>query len=578
MEANHFADILRLRSQKTPNALAFVFLNDEGNELQRWTYAELDRQARYVASLLKNAGERILLLHPPGPSFVAALFGCFYAGRVAVPTFPPTSKRVIPRLQHIAEDANINTVLTTTQIAEDFSNKYSSLSEFSTSALNWITTDAQSVSKPYPESIIDINDLAILQYTSGSTRDPLGTMITHKNLIVNSAIIAKAFRHNTESIGVIWLPPYHDMGLIGGILQPVYVGFPCVLMPPMTIMMRPIRWLEAISNYRATTSGGPNFAYDLCFRRISIEDCSGLDLSSWRVAFNGAEPINAHTLDLFARKFSAFGFQKHAFLPCYGLAEATLCATYDESPNRPNILPIDENSLASDKILIKDKGISIVSCGTTDSEHQCHIVDPVTGEKKAPGQIGEIWLSGPSIATGYWNRPALTQETFQAKLSGHAGFFLRTGDLGALINDSLFVLGRIKDVMIIRGKKYHPHDIEASIIASLKNIETSSTAVFSIPAEEGERLVVVQETRVPAHGQDSHDKIIQSIRRAVFSREQLQVGAVILVKRRAIPKTFSGKIQRALCRRMYLNGELSILRQWSVDNVESNTEGLMCTA
>lgn len=571
MNANNFADILRLRCRETPDVLAFVFLNDEGEEVQRWTYADLDKQAQCVASLLKDTQGHVLLLFPAGLSFVAALFGCFYAGRVAVPTFPPTSKRVVHRLQYIVDDAAVSTVLATNQVIKEFFKVSNLVPQLE--ALHWINTDNQPAEQRY-EKAINENDLANLQYTSGSTRDPLGTMLSHKNLIVNSSVIAKAFQHSQESVGVIWLPPYHDMGLIGGILQPVYVGFPCVLMAPMTMMMRPIRWLQAISHYRATTSGGPNFAFDLCTRRISIEDCAGLDLSSWRVAFNGAEPINAETLDLFVRKFMAFGFRRQAFLPCYGLAEATLCGSCDESINRPRIIQIEEDSLGKDKVQIDKQGLSIVGCGLPASEHQCYIVDPDSHEEKAPGEVGEIWLTGPSIAGGYWGRPILTQEMFHARMFGHQERFLKTGDLGAMVDGELFVLGRIKDVMIIRGRNYHPHDIEVSIMGCLENIEANSTAVFSIVMDGYERLVVAQETRLPQRDTESLDNIIMTIRRAVFAREQLQVEAVILLKRRAIPKTFSGKIQRAQCRKMYLNALLVPLRKWDREIVECNVESL----
>jgi acyl-CoA synthetase (AMP-forming)/AMP-acid ligase II len=542
-----------------PAALAFISLNDDGKELKRWTYADLDEQAQCIASSLKGTDGHVLVLCPPGLQFVAALFGCFYAGRVAVPAPPPTSKQAIPRLQHIVKDAGVATVLTTKSVAEEFCKISASVPDLE--ALQWIYTDTQPT-RQRDEKVIGENDLAILQYTSGSTGDPLGTMVTHKNLIVNSGVIAKAFQHNRESVGVIWLPPYHDMGLVGGILQPVYVGFPCVLMPPMTIVMRPIRWLRAISHYRATTSGGPNFAFDICSRKIPIEDCGGLDLSCWRAAFNGAEPINADTLDRFSRKFAAVGFRKEAFLPCYGLAEATLCATCDDSTRRPHVIQVEEESLGNGKIVVAHQGVNVVGCGVPARKHDCRIVDPDSGQEKAPGQVGEIWLKGSSIAAGYWNRPKLTREMFHARLPDHDGHFLRTGDLGAMVDGALFVLGRIKNLMIIRGRKYHPHDIEASIRESLQNFEIDTTAVFSVNVDGCEQLVVAQETRVPARDSDTLDKIIRAIRRAVFGREQLQVAAVVLLKRRALPKTFSGKLQSARCRQMYLNKQLVPLKAW----------------
>ena len=573
IDVNNFADILRLRCAKTPDEHAFTYLNNKGEEEQRWTYANLDNQAQHVAFLLRNSKGNVLLLYPPGLFFVAALFGCFYAGRVAVPTFPPSSKRTIPRLRHIVKDANISTILTVHHIAEKFSQDFTQIPQLE--SLQWIITDRmqQLSTQSRFEVAVDEKSLALLQYTSGSTRDPLGTMIKHKNLMVNSAIIAKAFQHTQKSVGVIWLPPYHDMGLIGGILQPVYVGFPCVLMPPMSMMIHPVRWLKAISHYRATTSGGPNFAYNLCCQMILDEACEGLDLSCWQVAFNGAEPINDKTLDRFTHKFKTFGFKKKSFLPCYGLAESTLCATYDGSKKRPNVINVEKKAFGSGKLVISNsnEGVNIVSCGFSTPTHKCCIVDPVNNKEKKSGEIGEIWLSGESVAAGYWNQSTLTGKTFQAKLFGHEECFLRTGDLGAMMNNSLFVLGRIKDTMIIRGRNHYPHDIEVSIMEHCKNIEASSTAVFSIAKDEYEQLVVAQEVRTSKYdAPDFLEQIILAIRRAVFEHEQLQVDAVILLKRRTIPKTFSGKTQRFLCQKMYLNDQFFPLKKWNRENIFKN--------
>jgi acyl-CoA synthetase (AMP-forming)/AMP-acid ligase II len=322
-------------------------------------------------------------------------------------------------------------------------------------------------------------------------------------------------------------------------------------------------WLRAITRYRGTTSGGPNFMFDLCCRRISFEQCEGLDLRSWHVAFNGAERINAATLDRFTQKFATFGFRRQAFLPCYGLAEATLCASCDIKPNRPNIIRVEEKSLCHDRVSIHDDGMNIVSCGLPRSNHICRIVDPTTFQEKKNGEVGEIWLAGPSVAQGYWNRPELTRETFQANLANEESNFLRTGDLGAIVENNLLVLGRMKDLVILRGRNYYASDIEFSIFEALENIEANSTSAFSIDVVGYEQLVVIQECRLSVHDVDSLNQMLMAIRRAVFSREQLQVEIIVLVKCRMIPKTPSGKIQRVLCRNMYLNGQLMVIREWN---------------
>lgn len=571
-----FVDILRQRSMSEPDREAFTFLSDDTNEVRR-SYGELDARASTIGAVLREGGTgRVLLLFAPGSHFVETFFGCMYAGRIAVPAYPPDPinvERALTRLRHVLADARPTTIATTRDVRELMRRFESALPELS--SVEWVMTDEVATTDAAPDSSGPspaADDIAMLQYTSGSTFAPRGVMLTHANLLANSAYIKQAFGHTSESQGVIWLPPYHDMGLIGGILQPVFSGFPCALMSPMDFLQRPMRWLRAISRFRATTSGGPNFAYQLCARwktlRSDRNDCEGIDLSSWRVAFNGAEPIQAATMDDFVAAFGRHGFRAESFLPCYGLAESTLAVTCAPLSSAPHTGQFDAQALALGHLRSRDdendKVAPLVSCGRPHADHEVLIVDPDTRIARPQGRVGEIWTRGPSVAKGYWNKPADTQATFAAELADDAERhpYLRTGDLGAVLDGELYVTGRLKDLMIIQGRNHYPHDIEETVARCHAELRPNCGVAFTVPGPDGDRLVVVQEVRRPAELDSA--EIIRKIRGDVAQQHQVQVHAVALLPPRALPKTSSGKVQRQLCRTVYLDSEFETVAAWSL--------------
>jgi acyl-CoA synthetase (AMP-forming)/AMP-acid ligase II/acyl carrier protein len=385
-------------------------------------------------------------------------------------------------------------------------------------------------------------------------------------LLSNEQTIQVGFNHDENTIFVGWLPLFHDMGLIGNVLQPLYLGITCVMMPPIAFLQKPIRWLQAISKYRATTSGGPNFAYELCYQKIQPENCQDLDLSSWKVAFNGAEPIHARTLKQFSEAFSHCGFRSQAFYPCYGMAEATLFITGGDTEKLPTIESFEADALTQNQAITatneETKAYQIVSCGHQWLDHTIRIVDPQALEECPNNQIGEIWVSGSSVAKGYWNQPELTQATFYATLGDSEEHYLRTGDLGFLKDGELFVTGRLKDVIIIRGRNFYPQDIELSVEQAHPALRSNATAAFSAEIEGEERLVVVQEVERTYVRKLNVDETIEAIRRAVSKDHELQVHTIVLLKPGRILKTSSGKIQRQACKRGYLEQKLETVDTW----------------
>ncbi len=568
--ATTLVELLCYRAAQQPHHQGFAFLSDGERAEVTMSYGELDRQARMIGALLQDAGlsgKRVLLLYPPGLDYIAAFFGCLYAGAVAVPAYPPHPSRLdrtMPRLRAIAQDSQASAVLTTEAIV--LMSKVLLLRYPDFRALRWLATDKLKprLAEAWREPAIAADTLAFLQYTSGSTSTPKGVMLTHQNLLHNLSLIHSCFGHTTESRGLIWLPPYHDMGLIGGILQPLYGGFPVTLMSPVDFLQRPLRWLQAISHSRATTSGGPNFAYDLCVRKISAEQRASLDLSSWQVAFNGAEPIRAETMARFAETFAPCGFRPEAFLPCYGLAEATLIVTGNERQAAPTVRFFQSAMLAHNHALPQDTDTpathTLIGCGATLANQTLLIVDPDTQRPCAADQVGEIWLAGPSVAQGYWNRPEETARSFQAVPQGgsHPGPFLRTGDLGFLHGGELFITGRLKDLIIIRGRNYYPQDIELTVERSHTALRPGCSAAFAVEVDATEQLVVVCEVDRQQRKPDI-DQIAAAVRKAVAEEHQLHIHALLLLKTGSIPKTSSGKIQRHACRQGYLNNTLDVL-------------------
>ncbi|WP_445629023.1 amino acid adenylation domain-containing protein [Nostoc sp. DSM 114167] len=560
-----FVDLLRLRSSTQPNRDAFTFLLDGETEQTTLTYQELDRRSRRIAAQLQAlglTGERALLLYPAGLDFLVAFFGCLYAGVVAVTAYPPRNQRNTPRIKAISLDAQAAIALTTTEILPTVRSLMSEKTGLE--SLQWLTTDnlALGIEDAWQEPSIDRDTLAFLQYTSGSTGTPKGVMISHGNLLHNADTTYQFMEHSPESKFVTWLPMYHDMGLIGGILQPLYGGFPCIIIPPTSFLQRPYRWLQAISHYQGTTSGGPNFAYELCTQKITSEQKKTLDLSSWSVAFNGAEPIRDDTLERFAAAFADCGFRKEAFYPCYGMAETTLMVSGVQKTTSPIIKTVQKPALELNRVVessVKDEDVyHFVSCGRVIPQLEVAIANPETLSSCKPDEIGEIWVSGPSVGQGYWNRYQETAETFHAYLSDTGvGPFLRTGDLGFLQNNELFITGRAKDLIIIRGRNLYPQDIELTAERSHPSLNSGASAAFTVEVNNEERLVIVQELKFRA--KPNLAEVISAIRQAVTEEHEVQVYAVVLIKPGSILKTSSGKIQRRATRAQFQNGELNIV-------------------
>ena len=559
---SHLVDVLSQRAIKQPEQAAYIFLGDGERETDRLTYRELDLRARAIATQLQSwQGERALLLYPSGLEFISAFFACLYAGVVAIPVYPPRRNQKLSRLLAIANNAQGKIALTTTSILAGIDRRWQ---ETLLADLKWLATDTIEANfQEFVSPPLTSKTLAFLQYTSGSTGTPKGVMVTHGNIIHNQQLIHQAFGHDRNSIGVGWLPLFHDMGLIGHVLQPIYVGFPSILMPPLAFMMKPIRWLKAISKYRATTSGGPNFAYDLCVKKIKPE-LADLDLSSWDLAYSGAEPIRAETLKQFDLKFAACGFNDNAFCSCYGMAETTLFTTGGNKNHKPAIQSVKAGELKQNLVVQSESSIEsrlLVGCGRPYMDTIVSIVNPYSLTRCEPGQVGEIWVSGRSITSGYWNRPEATRETFQAYVADtEEGPFFRTGDLGFELNGELYITGRLKDVIIIRGQNHYPQDIELTVEKSHPALRPYCGAAFALELNGLERLVVVQEVKRSYLRKLNIDEVLGNIRQAVAAEHSLQVYATVLIKTSSIPKTSSGKIQRHACQAGFIEGNLNVVK------------------
>ncbi|MEA2562142.1 MAG: hypothetical protein QOH06_3646 [Acidobacteriota bacterium] len=566
--ASSLFEILAWRARHHPDRIAYVFLGDDGSEAARLTYGELDQRARGLACVLQESaceGERVLLLLPPGLDFVAAFFACLYAGAIAVPAYPPRLGKAQARMRSVVCDAQPSTVLTSASIRAKAAALIREVPELA--SVRWLTaTEGLSEAAterwrdPRPES----GTVAFLQYTSGSTAEPKGVMVSHDNLLHNQEAIRQAFGQSEESVIVGWLPLYHDMGLIGNVLQTSFVGARCILMSPMTFLQRPGRWLEAISRYGGTTSGGPNFAYDLCVRQMDPAGLADLDLSRWTVAFNGAEPVRAETQERFAARFAPCGFRPEAFYPCYGLAEGTLFVSGGSPAAAAVVEKVQAAALDRNHVVVGTEGEvrRLVGCGQAWAGQKIAVVDPESRLRLPADTVGEIWVSGASVAQGYWQRPEETERVFQGFLADSGdGPFLRTGDLGFVRRGELFVTGRIKDLLIFRGRNHYPQDIEQTVERSHPALRRGCGAAVSVSSDGEERLVVIQEVerRAAAAAAESIEEIARAIRGAVSEEHEVPLFDLVLVQAGTIPKTSSGKIRRHACRAAYLAGELAVV-------------------
>lgn len=565
--------ILRQRALQQPAALAYKFLQytHAGCSERDWTYYELDQQARLVGAVLSNLGtfgQPVLLLFPSGLEYIAAFFGCFYAGAIAVTAYPPRRTRSLDRIGAILEDAHSSVILTTSALRTPIQEW---LAEQTTgSAVTVLAVDAldETLAHAWREPALTPDSLAFLQYTSGSTATPKGVMVSHGNLIHNSALIQHYSRTDERDVCVSWLPIYHDMGLIGGIIQPAYAGYPAVFMDPVQFLQFPLRWLYAIAQHRGTITYSPNFAFEQCIRRARPQDIAALDLSSWRGAANGAEPIRVETLERFYQTFAPCGLRPGTLRSCYGLAEGTLVVSSEiVEDGSAGVQAFDRQALACNRVVPVPAGSpqaqQLAGCGAPALGQRVMIVRPEDRTACLPDEIGEIWVQGESVARGYWQNPQATAQTFHASLreSGE-GPFLRTGDLGFFCAGQLYITGRIKDVIILNGRNHYPQDIELTTEKSHPALCPGGCVAFSIEQDRAERLIVLAEVNPryrPPQGQanPSMHEIQACIRRSIAEAHDIHVQEVVLLSLGAVLKTSSGKLQRRACRDQYLQGRLN---------------------
>lgn len=574
---NSLVELLKYWAKAAPDAKAFVFLRDGQSDEESVTYGELDRRARLLAGLLSKStkvGDAALINHQPGLDYIVAFFGCLYRGLVAVPVYPPRFNPKMDKLESIIQQVQPSVALISKSVREALGGAITSME--SLKRLNWIESDTLPTEEvQYDSGVIDQNTLAFLQYTSGSTSHPKGVMLSHGNLLHNLESIAQAFETRRGGACVSWLPPYHDMGLVGIILGSLYAGVPCIMMSPFSFLMRPARWLQAITKYKAVYSGAPNFAFDLCVRRISEKQMEGLDLSSWDLAFCGAEPVRAETMMAFTEKFKSVGFRAEALYPCYGMAETALIATGGKRGQGARVVTLSAEELETNRRAVSpDEGHYtarlFVGSGSDTVGNRVEIVDPVTRQIKEDSQVGEIWVTGGSVAQGYWKQPEETERTFKATIAGsdESTKFLRTGDLGFRLDGDIFVTGRIKDLIILRGRNIYPQDVERTVESSHPALNPGACAVVSVDAAGEERLVVISELSRTARDTDL-DEVAKAVTQSVFDGHGVNTYAVSLIRTNTIPVTTSGKIRRQLSRQMFLAGELQELKR-VVGSVELN--------
>ena len=570
--ARSLVDALHQLSQSIPTDVAYTFLNDGDADTTDITYRELEMRSQAIAARLQNKlkpGDRAALVYEPSIDYIAALIGCFSAGVVAVPVYPPDPMRIqrtVTRLKTILDDSNANWILTGVDEYRRFASLFAPTEVLNTSEIS------VEESCEFREQIITAETLAFLQYTSGSTGSPKGVMLTHANLMFNFEHIKKF--DEQEAVAVSWLPMYHDMGLIGLVLQALQSGRRTVLMSPLSFVKRPFNWLKAISRYRAYATSGPSFAYELCVQKITDEEMEQLDLSSWTLACNGAEPIRADTMRRFTERFEPCGFRWETFYPCYGLAEATLIVSGGEKSAEPIIKSFDPASLDQNRVVevgaFELSGREIVGCGKSVDGQTFSIVNPNDQTRCSEDQVGEIWVRGPGVAQGYWGNVDETNATYNAYVKHENGEpvddgpHLRTGDMGFVLEGELFVTGRIKDLIIVRGRNHYPQDIERTVEKCHKSLRRDHGAAFSLGIDGDERLVVVQGIVRPK--KIDLQQLFAEIRTELLHEHDLAPHAIVLVKCGEIPRTSSGKIQRNACRKLYLDGELQVVAQWNSES------------
>ena len=566
-------DLLQEQTKKYGSETLYTYIGDDNAASYTLSYKELDHQARCIATLLQSLnaeGERALLLYPSNLDFLAGFFGALYAGVIAVPAYPPRKNQNTDRLRAIIRDSDAKYVLASSQVMRIAQPILQEMTEFSD--ITFIATDQLpgEMADEWVPCQITADSLAFLQYTSGSTGDPKGVMLSHGNLLYNQAMVRVGIANDVPGTFVSWLPLFHDMGL-GAALQVLFCGSKGCLMAPATFIQRPQRWLWAISDNQAALSGGPNFAYDLCVKTFKPELYEGLDLSSWRVAFNGAEPIKAATLEAFSRTFAPYGFKPEAFQPCYGLAEATVGVSSGDGGaviTKEVSQEALQNHQVSEKVVNADDVKPIVACGHSWLDDDLRIINPETCEEVKANEVGEIWLSSPSVGAGYWRRPELSESTFRASIPSEtqagkqAKHYLRTGDLGFFAENQLYVTGRIKELLIIRGRNYYPADIEQCVAKAGEEIAQNGIAAFSVEHNNEEHLVLVCEVERRHLRSFDADALSHRVCQEVAEQFELRVESVVFVKPGRIPKTSSGKLQRGLCSLQFSRRRLEAVASW----------------
>lgn len=576
-----FKNLVQMTAERASgkgDADVMAFLAEDGSQEGSLTFSGLDNDARKIAAGLVErglSGRNLMLLYAPGLDYIRAFFGCMYAGCVPVPAYPPMGARDIDRLKRVVQDCDAGAILSSSMLMPMIEAWVANptngmdMSCIATDAM--LSTVDASGFQPFeanPDSV------AFLQYTSGSTGHPKGVMVSHGNLLANFQQIVWTFAHSSDldEVGpnyktVIWLPPFHDMGLIGGVLTPVFAGAKVTLMSPLTFLKNPYVWLKTISDLGARVSGGPNFSYQYCVRKVKEEQLQDLDLSSWQVAFNGAEPIQMDSLNSFAQKFGQCGFDSKAFLPCYGLAEATLFVAGTPANRGVKVLEADLEQLAKGKVeksAAAADTASLVSSGVLAIETDVKIVDPNAHTQCADGEVGEIWVNSPSVAQGYWDKPSFSESIFKATVKGDESgkTYMRTGDLGCIAEGELFVTGRIKELIIVAGRNHYPQDIEYSLQSSNPVFRKGCGAAFSVTEKGKEQLVVMQEVSNAAADQTDFQQLALAASRAIATRHGITPKALVFIAPGNLPKTSSGKIQRTEAKKIYELGNITPLFSW----------------
>ena len=565
----NYVSLMRGRAERSPDQLAYVHLDRGDTPNEQFTYQTLDRDARRLAVILQSMGatnQRVLLLLASDLHYVVSFFACLYAGAVAVTLDSSTKPKHLARLQTIVRDAEPAVVLATATTRRAVMSQPGADAIFGAAA--WLDVDDLPAADPddWRPGIVRGDTLAFLQYTSGSIADPKVVMITHENLLFQGAYLERLLGFTPEDVTVTWLPHFHDMGLILGVLQASYTGFPCYLMTPTSFIKRPMCWLEAISRFGGTFSPAPNFAYDLCVQSFDPASSGPLDLSSWKVALNGAEPVRKSTLDRFCATFGSFGFDPAAFCVGYGMAEATLAISTTTRALAPRSVRARPESLLDHRVIVAGDGEDsreIVSCGRTELGSEAIVVSPDELAPLPNNVIGEILVGGGSRASGYWRRPDQSRATFEVFLADGRGPYLRTGDLG-FVDDAgeLYVAGRDKDLLIINGKNHWPQDLEISAEACHPAVRPHFVAAFCVEIEGREQAVLVAELQIEADEAELR-QVAATIRTTIAREHDLRLAQIVFLDRGQFPKTTSGKLQRQQCRALHQRDQWRVLARYA---------------